>query len=120
MFEVSAEPEKSIIVVRSSGIIQAEDYEESTLELDRLIAETNPTGLLLDCAELEGWADEGAESMRFFYRLKYRSKFQRIAVLADMKWNAAITDFEELTRVPTRRFAPTDRQSAEAWLTSPT
>ena len=119
MFEIKAEREKSIIVIKASGVIQADDYEEATLTLGRLIEETAPTGLLIDSTDFSGWADGATQSLRLFNITKFRSKFQRIAILADVTWTAEITDFEDMARVPVRRFAPSDRQSAEDWLASP-
>ena len=115
MLEMSREPGKAVIVLRPLGLIQAEDYQACLPELKKLVAEIHPTGLLLDWTQLTGW-DEESESLRFFARLYFRSDFERMAILADEGWEAEIRRFEEVTNLPVRRYLPSERQAAVAWL----
>ncbi len=117
MFEIYPEPGKPLLVVKASGIVQAGDFAERIPELKKLVAETHPRGLLLDWTQLKGW-DEEAQSVRFSLRLDLRSDFERVAVLADRAWDAEISRLQEVTNLPIRRFPPSDRQSALAWLES--
>ena len=95
--------------------MRAHDYFECMPELDNQIAYANPKGLLLDWTRLTGW-DKDTVSVVFLARIDYRSKFERIAVLADATWTSEIGDLEEATRRPVRRFPTSDQQSAMAWL----
>ncbi len=119
MFEIYPEPGKPFLVVKVSGVVQVHDFAERMSELKKLIAETHPKGLLWDWRELEGW-DEQAASIRFFARLELRAKFQSVAILADSAWDAEVSRVQEVMNLPTRRFPPSDRQSALAWLESNT
>ncbi len=119
MFEINTEPGKPLLVVKASGLVRAGDYAERMSEITKLVAETHPRGLLCDWTELKGW-DEEAESIRFFARLELRTKFQRVAILADRAWDAEVSRVQDVTNLPTRRFPPSDRQSALAWLESNT
>lgn len=119
MYEISPEPGKPLLVVKASGLIRAGDYEGHLSKLEKLIAETHPRGLLLDWTELKGWGEE-AESIRFLARLELRSKFERVAVLADRAWDAEVSRLQDIAHLPVRRFPTSDRQSALAWLESNT
>ncbi len=119
MLEIKPEPGKRFLVVKLSGLIRAADYEEQMLEFNKLVAETNPRGLLCDWTELNGWDEEG-ESIRFIARFEQRANFERLAVLADEAWDAEVNRFQEVMNLPTRRFPPSDRPTALAWLESNT
>jgi len=86
-------------------------------ELVNQFKETKLRGLLFDWTKLDGW-EAKAESMSLFTRTELRLKLERVAILADMTWNSEIADLQEVSRLPIRRFAPLDRQSAVDWLNS--
>ena len=115
MFEIHLEPGKDVLVVKTSGLVHANDYAEAMPEFQKVVAETAPKGLLLDWTDLEGW-DEEAESIRFFARLDHRQSFARVAILADDAWDGEVTRLQDIMNVPVRRFPPEDRAAAEAWL----
>ncbi len=119
MFEINPESGKPLLVVKASGLLRAGDYMERMPEFVKLVAETRPRGLLCDWTKLKGW-DEEAESIRFFARLELHAKFERVAILADRAWDAEVSRLQEVTNLPIRRFPPSDRQSALAWLESNT
>ncbi|MGI9412345.1 MAG: STAS/SEC14 domain-containing protein [Hyphomicrobiales bacterium] len=119
MFELQAEQTESVLVIKVTGKIRAEDYFDFMPELNERIAETNPKGVLVDSAEFEGWQDEEARSIGFFSRTQYRSKFERVAVLADADWTSEVQDLQDETNLPVRQFPVSDRQQALDWLTSP-
>ncbi len=54
MFEINSEPGKPLIVVKTSGLVRADDYVERMSEFEKLVAETHPRGLLFDWTELKG------------------------------------------------------------------
>ncbi|MDJ0611428.1 MAG: STAS/SEC14 domain-containing protein [Kiloniellales bacterium] len=115
MLEVISEPGRSFLVFKVSGLVRSSHIVERMTEVNSLIAETRPRGLLCDWTELEGW-DEESESLRFFARLEVRDKFERIAVLAAKAWHAEVSRLQEIMDVPIRRFSPSDRDTAMAWL----
>ncbi len=88
---------------------------ESMPELEELIAEVRPKGLLLDWTELEGW-DEEAEAARFSVRLEVRRHFERLAILGGSRLDAEMSRLEEVTAIPIRRFEASERQAALDWL----
>ena len=115
MVEIGREPGISVLVIKASGLITAGDIFEHMPELKKLIDEIQPKGLLGDWTQLQGW-DEEAESVRFSIRLDLRHDFERIAILADEDWDSEISRPQEVTNLPIRRFASSDRQAALAWL----
>lgn len=117
MIELIHEPGKPYLVVKASGLVRADEYVQRMAEFNKLVAETHPKGLLCDCTELQG-LDEEAESLRFFARLELRSNFERVAILANRAWNAEVSRLQEIVNFPVRRFPPSDRESAQAWLES--
>ena len=117
MIELNEEPGKSFLVCKSSGFIQRGEFAGRMPELKKLVAETRPKGLLLDWTELKGW-DEETESLRFSARLEVRDNFERVAILADRAWDAEVSRFRDVMDFPVRRFPPSDRQTAMAWLES--
>ena len=117
MIEINPEPGKPYLVVKVSGLVRTDDYAQRMPEFERLFAETHPRGLLCDWTELQGW-DAEAESIRFFARLELRPHVERMAILANRAWDAEVRLLEEIMSIPIRRFPPSDRQSAQAWLES--
>ena len=119
MFAINPEPGKPVLVAKLFGFVRASDFLEGMPIFEKLVAETHPRGLLCDWTELKGWDEEG-ESIRFAARLELHDKFERVAVLADRAWDAEVSRLQEVTRLPVRRFPPSDRESALAWLESNT
>jgi hypothetical protein len=115
MIEIHLKPGKDVLVVKTSGLVRANDYAEAMPEFQKAVAETAPKGLLLDWTELEGW-DQEAESIRFFARLDHRQSFARVALLAEGAWTGEVTRLQDIMNVPVRRFSTGDRAAAEAWL----
>ncbi len=117
MLEINPEPGKPYLVFKVSGLVRMDDYAQRMPEFKKLVAETHPRGLLCDWTELQGW-DEEAESLRFFARLELRPNFERIAILASRAWDAEVRRLKEIMNLQVRRFPPSDRESARAWLES--
>ncbi len=117
MFEISPEPGNPLLVAKLFGLVRAGDFLAGMPIFEKLLAEIHPRGLLCDWTELKGWDEEG-ESIRFAARLELHAKFERVAVLADRAWDDEVSRLQEVTRLPGRRFPPSDRQSALAWLES--
>lgn len=119
MFEINLEPGRPILIVKATGLLRAVDYDERLPGVRKLIAEARPRGILCDWTELEGWHEE-ADYDRIAVPLELRSKFERVAILADEGWDAQIIRLQEVTNLPVRLFPPSDRQAALAWLESNT
>ncbi len=117
MLELNPEPGRPLLVAKASGLVRADDYQVFMPEFDKLTAENRRRGLLFDWTELEGW-DEEAESVRFCARLAQSAKLECVAVLADIAMNSEVRRLQEVMNLPVRRFPPSDRQSALAWLES--
>ncbi len=116
MYEVNLEAGGRLLVAKASGILQADDY-DAMLKFEKLLSDAQPEGMLVDWTELEGWSEE-SESMRFLARMQFGTTLQRIAILADSSWDPEVERVREVTHLPVRRFPPSDRQSAKAWLNS--
>lgn len=115
MIEVEKEPERPLLVLKVTGVVHADDYAQTMPKFKELTAAVHPVALLADWTELEGW-DEEAASMRFFIRLESRSEFQRMGILAADAWTDEVDRLREVTGIPIRRFDPSERESAIAWL----
>ena len=114
MIELGKEPGKSVLVVKAPAVIRLRDF-EAVLDIEKLVAEVRPKGLLLDWTELEGW-DEEADSARFSARLELRKHFERMAIIGGARWEAEMSRLAEVTGIPVRRFEATERQAALDWL----
>jgi plasmid stability protein len=57
-----------------------------------------------------------AEGLRFIARIEQRARFEGVAVIASSAWEAECNRFQEIMNCPVRRFSPSARRSAEAWL----
>ena len=119
MFAINPEPGKPVLVAKLFGLVRASDFLEGMPIFEKLVVEIHPRGLLGDWTELKGWDEEG-ESIRFAARLEMRAKFERVAVLADRAWDAEVSRLQEVMNLHIRRFPPSDRKSALAWLESNT
>ena len=119
MFEIYQETGKHVLVAKMIGLVRAGEFFEGMPIFEKLVAETDPRGLLCDWTELTGWDEEG-ESIRFAARLAIHDKIERVAVLADKVWDAEVGRLREVVRLPVRRFPLSDRQPALAWLESNT
>jgi hypothetical protein len=53
MIEIHLKPGKDVLVVKTSGLVRANDYAEAMPEFQKAVAETAPKGLLLDWTELD-------------------------------------------------------------------
>ena len=115
MIEVEQEPGRPLLVLTVTGIVHADDYAQSMPRFKELTDAVRPVALLADWTELDGW-DEEAASLRLFIRLEARSAFQRVGILADEAWADEIDRLREVTGISIRRFPPSDRESALAWL----
>ncbi len=116
MYEVSLEAGGRLLIAKASGLLQADDY-DAMLEFEKLVSAARPEGMLVDWTELKGWSEE-SESMRFLARMQFGATLQRIAILADSSWDPDIERVRDVTRLPVRRFPPSDLESAKAWLKS--
>lgn len=114
MFEFGREPGRAIVVCKAPAVVRLRHLDE-VIELEKLIAEVRPMGLLLDWSQLEGW-DEESESARFLVRLELRKHLQRVAVLGESRWEPEVGRLQEVTGVPVRHFHPSERQAALDWL----
>jgi hypothetical protein len=115
LFEIDHQPGRPYLVIKVSGLVRTDDLVQNMPEFNKLVAETHPKGLLFDWTRLQGW-DAEAESIRFFARLELRPHVERVAILADGAWQAEVRRLEEDLNLPVRRYPPSDRQSAQAWL----
>ena len=117
MIEIHTNTEKSHLIVKLSGVVNSSEYAEAMPTLEQLVADTQAKGLLLDWTDLEGWTEQ-AESLRFLARLKHRSTFSGLAIIADGDWEAEVERCQTIMDFSVRRFPPSDRQAAEDWLAS--
>lgn len=75
------------LTLKASGKLTHEDYEVITPMLDKAVAgiEHPHIKAIIDATELEGWEPQAAWD-DFKLGLKYRSEFEKIAMIGHKKW----------------------------------
>ena len=117
MIRIEHSRDSDLIVLRASGTLTTQDYEDSVPKLEHALEMSEgPIRVLLRLEDFRGW-EIGALWRELELDLKYRGDFGRIAVLGDSdleKWGTTLA--APFARAE-MRFFPIDRDvDAEAWL----
>lgn len=120
MITIEHSRETDRIVVRASGRLTTQDYEDAVPELEHALdLAEGPLRVMIRLEDFRGW-DIGAIWRELEFDLKYRGDFGRIAIVGESRledWATALSAPFAKARM---RFFPTEREAeAEAWLSEP-
>ena len=115
--ELLPETGGNLVALRLSGKITVDDYNSMAGIFDEIATRVDRVRLLGDWRELEGPADGRAESNRFWIRVEYRSKVERIAIIAGPGQTAEVARLADIVgSEKVRRYGADARDAALAWL----
>ena len=116
MIELLPETGGRLIALKMSGIVTEEDQDRSFETAEPMLETERVSHLLLDWADLDSWA-KGARSSSTWFGLHHRALIGRVAIIAEDKWaEEAMRITDIFQAVPVRRFLPTERADALAWI----
>ena len=115
MLELQTDTEKRMVLVTAVGAIRPADFQAIMPKLGESVSGWDSFRVLFDWETLEGW-DPAAESDAFYARLQFRSKVERVAVIAGPKWSGEISRLSEIFDCEVRWFALSERDEARAWI----
>ncbi len=115
MFEVLDDTVNGIVRVAFVGEIQPTDFEVSAPTFEKIIKTRKPLRLLLDWTRLSGWSQD-SESQAFFFRIRHRGDIERVAIVGELKWRSAATEFETIVDAEIGLYDTRSEDEAMRWL----
>ncbi len=105
-----------LLVIDLSGKLTAQDYERFVPEVDRLIDQHGKMRALIRMNEFHGWT-LGAIWQDVKFAAKHCTKLERIALVGDRKWEAAMAVVcKPFTSATIRYFDESNAQEASEWV----
>ncbi len=105
-----------VLVLRITGKLIKEDYEQFVPEFERLLRQHGKLRVLFDMTDLHGW--DGAalwEDIKF--DIRHFADIERLAMVGDKKWQHVMaTFFKPFTKAVSRYFDQADTAEARKWL----
>ncbi len=118
MFELLPESDDTVVGVKMTGTLTDADYQAFMPGLEQLIAGTRPPRWYIDWEDLEGWDQRGTANA-FYFRIKHRYQFKRVAMVVDDALRDEAAEMLALfTNADVRLFPPSEKHAAWAWLRS--
>jgi len=114
--DLREENEGRILLVRVSGKLTQEDYEQFAPEVDRLVYKYGKISILFEMHNFHGW-DAGAlwEDTKFAWH--HFRDIERLAVVGEKRWQKGMTEFcQPFTMAEVRYFETGQAVEAHAWL----
>ena len=118
MIEVLPLTKDRVIALKMTNMISAAEIDRCAEAIGPLLDDERRDFILLDWSELEGW-EVGAKSVGTQFGMKSWASVVRIAIVAEPKWEDEQARIADVFRAATvRRFPPSQRDKAIAWLTA--
>lgn len=118
MIEVLPQTKDRVIALKMAKMVSEAEIDRCAEEIGPLLDDARRDFILLDWSELEGW-EAGAKSVGTQFGMKSWASVVRIAILAEPKWEDEQARIADVFRAATvRRFLPSQRDKALAWLTA--
>ncbi|VUX47624.1 hypothetical protein DF3PA_60103 [Candidatus Defluviicoccus seviourii] len=118
MIEVLPLRKDRVIALKMTNMISEAEIDRCAEAIGPLLNDERRDFILLDWSELEGW-EAGAKSVGTQFGMKSWASVVRIAILAEPKWEDEQARIADVFRAATvRRFPPSHRDKAIAWLTA--
>ena len=116
MIELLPETRGNVIAVKMSETITEEDFGKYFAEADVIFDRERVEHLVFDWEQLKGWAPH-ARSVGTWFGMHHRAMVGRVAIIADEKWADDVLRITDIFKAATvRRFAPSERGAAFAWI----
>jgi hypothetical protein len=114
--EVHEHNGNNVLEVRVTGTLTKDDYEHFLPEIERLIREHGKLRILFDMHDFHGWS-AGALWDDIKFDLKHFRDIDRLALIGERKWEAAMASFcRPFTSATIRYFDRAQSEDARKWL----
>src|SRR5512132_944756 len=116
MIDLLPESKGNLIALKMSGTVTENDEDRYFEKAEIMLEKERVEYLLFDCEHLEGWAP-GARSVGTWFGMHHRAMVGRVSIFADEKWADEVLRITDIFKAATvRRFAPSERGAAFAWI----
>ena len=115
MLEILNELPDNIFGFRLVGRIGPGEYRDAMPLIDKIVAKTKSTRILVDWKDLNGWTPE-AESEAFWERINHRDTFERVAIVGPQQWQNEAGIVSQILDCEVRFFEVVDEHAALEWL----
>jgi hypothetical protein len=106
------------LIVRASGKLSKEDYEQFVPGLERLIKEQGKIRVLFEMHDFHGW-EGGALWEDIKFDVKHFADIRRLAMVGEKKWEEWMARFcQPFTSAEIRYFDQSRADAARQWITS--
>lgn len=114
--EFHGQPDKNLVLIKASGKLTDEDYQQFVPQMDQYIQQHGLVRLLVEMEDFHGWDLHGAwDDLKV--GLKHRNDLDRIAMVGDKKWQQWMTKIADwFVAGDVRYYDHNQANSAKAWL----
>jgi len=113
---VALHEDGKILVVKLTGKLTTEDYEQFVPEVERLIKQYGKLRMLIEMSDFHGWT-AGALWQDIKFDLKHFRDVERLALVGDKAWERGMATFcTPFTTAKVRYFEPGEAEQAKAWI----
>jgi hypothetical protein len=104
------------LLVKLSGKLTKEDYQQFVPEIERLIQKEGKLRILVQMHDFHGWT-MGALWEDIKFDLKHFGHIERLALVGERKWEAGMAVFcKPFTRATIRYFDEAHSEEAQRWI----
>ena len=105
-----------ILVIKLTGKLAKEDYEQFAPEVDRLIEQHGKLRMLVQMHDFHGWT-AGALWQDIKFDLKHFRQIERLALVGEKTWEHGMATFcKPFTTATIRYFDRSEAEQAETWI----
>ena len=105
-----------ILVIKLTGKLAKEDYEQFAPEVDRLIKQHGKLRMLVQMRDFHGWT-AGALWQDIKFDLKHFRQIERLALVGEKTWEHGMATFcKPFTTATIRYFDRSEAEQAEEWI----
>ena len=105
-----------ILVIKLTGKLAKEDYEQFAPEVDRLIEQHGKLRMLVQMHDFHGWT-AGALWQDIKFDLKHFRQIERLALVGEKTWEHGMATFcKPFTTATIRYFDRSEAEQAEEWI----
>jgi hypothetical protein len=105
-----------ILVIKLTGKLAKEDYEQFAPEVDRLIEQHGKLRMLVQMHDFHGWT-AGALWQDIKFDLKHFRQIERLALVGEKTWEHGMAIFcKPFTSATIRYFDLAEAEQAETWI----
>ena len=117
MIQIEHSRDQDVIVMRASGTLTTQDYEDAIPEIEHALElSEGPLRIMIRLEDFRGW-EIGALWRELEFDLRYRGDFGRIAIIGETELENWGTSLSAPFAKADMRFFPSSREAeAQAWL----